>query len=181
LLSFFSFTAIRRSSTQLKISLNPDLLSIQAFLKIGDLWDHFLQPRSDLILDLKKGHLKDQIISFLDHFWKSKIFLLLACLLHFCLFCGSKLGKKQKLLHFSVMVCALVDFVVTMNLNCSFLDYGAVLVFLVKYSIIVAKYLQILFFLKKSCFANYIKRSDLILDHFTAMWSWYDLRSIFEQ
>jgi hypothetical protein len=38
-----------------------------------------------------------------------------------------------------------------------------------------------LFFRKKSCFANYIKRSDLILDHFTAMWSWYDLRSIFEQ
>jgi hypothetical protein len=30
LLSFFLFTAIRRSSTQLKISLNPNLLSIQA-------------------------------------------------------------------------------------------------------------------------------------------------------
>jgi hypothetical protein len=41
-----------------------------------------------MILDLKKGHLKDHIISFLDHFWNSKIFLLLALLLHFCLFCG---------------------------------------------------------------------------------------------
>jgi hypothetical protein len=56
----------------------------------------------------------------------------------------------------------------------------------VKYSIIVAKYLLIVFFKiaykkKKSCFANYIKRYDLILDHLTAMWSWYDLRSIFEQ
>jgi hypothetical protein len=30
LLSFFLFTAIRRSSTQLKFSLNPNLLSIQA-------------------------------------------------------------------------------------------------------------------------------------------------------
>jgi hypothetical protein len=30
LLSFFLFTAIRRSSTQVKISLNPNLLSIQA-------------------------------------------------------------------------------------------------------------------------------------------------------
>jgi hypothetical protein len=32
LLSFVLFTAIRRSSTQLKISLNPNLLSIQALL-----------------------------------------------------------------------------------------------------------------------------------------------------
>jgi hypothetical protein len=27
-----------------------------------------------MILDLKKGHLKFKIISFLDHFWNSKIF-----------------------------------------------------------------------------------------------------------
>jgi hypothetical protein len=72
--------------------------------------------------------LKDQIRSFLDHFWNSKIALLLALLLHFCLFCGSKLGKKQKLLHFSVVASALVDVVVTMKLNCSFLGYGAVLI-----------------------------------------------------
>jgi hypothetical protein len=95
-------------------------------LKIGDLWDHFLQPRSDLISDLKKGHLKDHIISFLDHFWNSKIFLLLARLLLSVLWLKTR--KKQKLLHFSVFVCALVDFVVTMNLKCSFLGYGAVLI-----------------------------------------------------
>jgi hypothetical protein len=46
LLSFFLFTAIRRSSTQLKISLNPNLLSIQALCgynvgKFEDFKTHF--------------------------------------------------------------------------------------------------------------------------------------------
>jgi hypothetical protein len=50
LLSFFLFTAIRRSSTQLKISLNPNLLSIQALYHFRNSNQPWVHPPARLIL-----------------------------------------------------------------------------------------------------------------------------------
>jgi hypothetical protein len=48
-----------------------------------------------MILDFKKGHLKFKIISFLDHFWNSKIFLLFA-FGSFACFVAENSEKQQK-------------------------------------------------------------------------------------